>query len=155
MAVRARATTAVWRFAAGKAWLVAVAVLVVGVFGLAGCGDDDPEVQRGVPVSQVLEDPGRFVGKEITVTGRVDVLTDRALTLGDNDLMVFAADRAEPNLERSGYGINDTVHATGTLQVMDYQALVNRLPHVSLGPSQFQNFERQPLLLARNVVPAS
>ncbi len=128
---------------------VAVALLVVGL-----TGEEEPELPgRGVPVATVLDDPQRFLGQEITVTGQVDVLTDRVLSLGDGDLIVVARGRRAPTLQTAGFGVGDVVYATGELRVLSADEVVEQLPGTSLLPTLFQEFERQPVLLADSVIP--
>ncbi len=130
--------------------LAAVAVVVV----LAGSRDTPPSVERGIPVRTVLDGPERFLGRSLTVTGPADVVTDRAMTIGERDLIVVAADPRTQNFAAGGLGNGDRVHATGTLELLDAEQAVKRLPGPSLLPSQFQGFERQPVLIARRVIRA-
>lgn len=111
---------------------------------------------RGIPVATVLDEPNRYVGREITVTGTVDILTERVLSLGEGDLTVVANGPGAPALNTSGFGVGEVVYATGTLRVLSADGVTELLPGPSLLPSQFvQGFERQPVLLADEVVPAS
>lgn len=138
--------------AAGACAAVAVAALAVLLVVLLA--DDDPDLPgRAVPAATVLDDPGRFAGREITVRGTVDVLTDRAMTLGEEDLIVVAS-VPRPDLQRFGFGVGDDIYATGELQILDADGVTNRLPRTSLLPSQFQGFDRQPVLLATEAIPA-
>lgn len=135
----------------GAVALAAIAAVLL-VVGLAA--EEEPELPgRGIPVATVLDDPGRFVGREITVTGQVDVLTDRVLSLGEEDLIVVAAGRRDPRLQTAGFGVGDVVYATGELRVLSADEVVERLPGTSILPTLFKEFERQPVLLADSVVP--
>lgn len=132
--------------------VLTAAAAVLLVVGLAA--EEERELPgRGVPVETVLDDPQRFVGREITVTGRVDVLTDRAMSLGDEDLIVVARGRRVPKLQTAGFGVGDVVYATGELRVLSADEAVELLPGISILPTLFQEFERQPVLLADAVVP--
>ncbi|MDP9385048.1 MAG: hypothetical protein M3P50_07430 [Actinomycetota bacterium] len=65
---------------AGGCLLLTAAAVVLLVVGLAA--DEEPNLPGwAIPVPTVLDEPQRFVGQEVTVTGQVDVLTDRALSL--------------------------------------------------------------------------
>jgi len=137
---------------AGACLLLAAVAAGLLVVGLAA--QEEPELPgRAVPVETVLDDPAMFVGREITVTGQVDVLTDRALSLGDEDLIVVARGRRNPRLETSGFAVGDVVYATGDLQVLSADEVVERIPGTSILPTLFQEFERQPVLLADEVIP--
>jgi len=133
--------------------VIVAATVAAGIVALAGGTDDVPVATRGVPVGTVLTDPKRFLDASLVVTGRADVVTDRAMTIsdGDRDLIVVAADPEHQNFElRLTEG--RLVHATGRLELLDAEATVQRLPGPSLLPSQFQGFQRQPVLIASSVV---
>ncbi len=139
---------------AGGCLLLTAAAVVLLVVGLAA--DEEPDLPgRAIPVPTVLDEPQRFVGREITVTGQVDVLTDRALSLGDRDLIVVATGRPAPKLQTAGFGVGDVVYATGELRVLSADEVVELLPGTSILPTLFQDFERQPVLLADAVIPGS
>jgi len=130
---------------------VALALMLVGLLA----ADDDPDLPaRAIPAPAVLEDPQRYAGREITVTGKVDVLTDRVMSLGDEDLIVVATGSGPHDLQRSGFGVGDVAYVTGELQVLSADEVTERLPRTSLLPSQFQGFDRQPVLLATEAIPA-
>lgn len=98
---------------------VLLVALAVGLLLVRPSAEEEPNLPgRGIPVATVLDDPERFVGREITVTGQVDVLTDRALSLGEEDLIVLASGRRNPKLRTSGFAVGDAVYATGELRVL-------------------------------------
>ena len=131
---------------------LAAAALVLLVAALVA--EEEPELPpRGLPVATVLDDPRRFAGREITVTGKVDVLTDRVMSLGEGDLIVIARGRGGPLLQTGGFGVGDVVRATGDLRILSADEAVELLPGTSVLPTLFQEFERQPVLLANGVVP--
>ena len=66
-------------------------------------------------------------------------------------VVVMAADPRTQNFAAGGLSNGDRVHATGTLELLDAEQAVKRLPGPSLLPSRFQGFERQPILIARRV----
>lgn len=140
--------------AAIAAAIATIAAVVVGISWLAP--DDEPELpENAIAASEVLAHPERYLGREITVTGEVDVLTDRVLSLADEDLIVVSAPPGRSSFEGDGYFVEDVVYATGELQMLDAVGVVEQLPHVSLLPSQFQELDRQPVLLASEVVPTA
>lgn len=135
---------------------------------LLGCGGDDAAVDaagrgpapppRTEPSArspgEVVAGAGRLAGQEVRVTGEIDVLTDRLLTLGDEDLYVAAVAPRRQRWERQRFGVGDRVTAVGRLEVLDARALTRRLPGASILPSQFQGFGRRPVVLAERVAPA-
>jgi hypothetical protein len=116
------------RVAAAVAAIAVAALIAAGIVALAGSGDPVPQVERGVPVETVLADPLQFTGRSVTVTDEADIVTDRAMTIGDRDLIVVAADPREQDFESGGFEGGQRVHATGTLRIMDAEETVDRLP---------------------------
>jgi len=75
------------------------------------------------------------------------------MTLGEQDFKVFAARPSEqPTFERLGVETRDRVRATGIVRVLDAEGVARAIPDISLLAPQFQGFDRQPVLLARDVV---
>ncbi len=131
-----------------------LAAVAVGLLAVGLAAEEEPDLPgRAVPVETVLDDPEIYVGREITVTGQVDVLTDRVLSLGDEDLIVVARGRRTPKLQTSGFAVGDVVYATGELRVLSADEVVELLPGTSILPTLFQEFDRQPVLLADDVIP--
>jgi len=140
----------VWVFAlAGLAVVAAVAAMIV--VAIVAFDDRTPDLPRGLPVSAVTDDAAELAGRTLTVNGRVDVLTAEAMTLGEDDLIVVPADPRRQSFEGRAFFVGDLVHATGTLRILDAETLVRRIPGLSLLPSQFQGFDRRPVLIAENV----
>jgi len=129
---------------------IGVVLLVIGL-----AAEEEPVLpERAIPVPVVLEDPRPFLGREITVTGQVDMLTDKALTLGDEDLIVVGNGRERPGFETSGVAVGDVVYVTGQLRRLSADEVTDLLPRTSLLPSAFQGFDREPVLMADAVIPA-
>lgn len=105
----------------------------------------------GVPATSVVEEPDRYAGEPVTVTGEVSVLTERVMSLGDEDLIVVAAPPLDEGLQGRDFFVGDVVHATGTVHLLDSDGVTDRLPDVSILPSQFQEFDRQAVLFATAV----
>jgi len=97
----------------------------------------------------------------LLIAGACAILVAVALALmlvgllaGDEDLIVVATGSGPPDLQRSGFGVGDVAYVTGELQVLSADEVTERLPRTSLLPSQFQGFDRQPVLLATEAIPA-
>ena len=132
------------------------AVALATVLALWWQRDSHPEVRPGaLAAADVLEHPRPYVGRDVTVTGAVSVLTDRVMSIGDGDLVVVSRNALPSPYLYDGYGVGDVVVATGELAMLDAVGVVERLPHVSLLPSQFQEFERRPVLMATSVEPVA
>ncbi|MDP9385047.1 MAG: hypothetical protein M3P50_07425 [Actinomycetota bacterium] len=58
-------------------------------------------------------------------------------------------------MQTAGFGVGDVVYATGELRVLSADEVVELLPGTSILPTLFQDFERQPVLLADAVIPGS
>jgi len=134
---------------AGLAVIAAVAVVVA----IVASDDRAPTLARGVAVTEVADDAAAFAGRTLTVNGEVDVLTAEAMTLGEDDLIVVPANPQRQSFEGRAFFVGDFVHATGTLHILDAETLIRRIPELSLLPSQFQAFDRRPVLIADNVTP--
>jgi hypothetical protein len=130
---------------------VAAAIAAMIVVALVAFDNTRPELPRGLSVSEVTDDAARLAGRTLTVGGRVDVLTAEAMTLGEEDLIVVPADPRRQRFEGRVFTVGDLVYATGTLHILDAATLVRRVPGLSLLPSQFQGFDRQPVLIAEDV----
>lgn len=147
------------RQGSSKLWIVAVGLFValailIGVLIAMGWGDDEYVVPAGaIPAEQVVEDPDRYRFAEITVAGQVDVMTDRLLTLGESDLIVASV--GAPTFEDRGFFVGDPVYATGVVRLLNADQLQQELPPTELVPSAFEDFDRQPVLFATEVVPAA
>ena len=135
---------------------VAVLLAGIGLLLIVLQTDDDREAAAGgaTPVEAVLADPGSYTGRRITVTGRANVVTGRAMTLGDGDLIVVAGDAAAPSFEKSGITVGEAVTATGEVRILSADELVESLPRTSILPSQFQEFEREAVLVAEAAASA-
>lgn len=116
-------------------------------------GDLEPDGKPGLSPVDVLAAPERYESATIAVVGRADVLTEDAMTLGEHDLIVLAAEPSEQSFARRWFSTGDEVRVVGRLRVLDARGALARLPDRSLLPPQFQGFERQPVLFADQVAP--
>jgi len=141
-----------WVFAlAGLAVIAAVAAMIV--VAVVAVDDRTPELPRGLPVSVVADEAAELAGRTLTVHGPVDVLTAEAMTLGEDDLIVVPTDPRRQRFEGRAFSVGDLVYATGTVRILDAVTLVRRIPELSLLPSQFQGFDRRPVLVADEISP--
>ena len=77
----------------------------------------------GESAEAVLEEPDRFVGRQVTVRGEVESFLARGFTIGDStfgdELLVIPADGTElPRTLRLKTG-TPRIEATGTVRIMD------------------------------------
>jgi len=134
----------------------AAIVAVAGVILAIALRDDPREPRHGMPVETLLAQTTRLAGKPVTVTGRVGMLADGALTLGEGDLLVVPADPGRPSFGGSrGLAAGRVVHARGVLRLVDAAGVRARLPGLRALPPGFRSFERRPVLFAEEVRPAS
>jgi hypothetical protein len=116
-------------------------------------GEEDAPAPAGViPASEVVEDPERYLPREVTVLGVVGVLEDRMLSF-DGEYLILVSVGA-PTFEDGSFHVKDPVCATGTLRMMGAADVRELLLDSELIPSAFQGFDREPVLLTTEVVPA-
>jgi len=146
-------------------WRPTVVILVAVVAGaaltglLALVGDgregDSPEGD-GVAAAAVLEDPGRFVGTTVRVTGRVsDVLAARSVTLGPGRLLVVNI-AAAPAIDDVADGnrslVGEAVQVTGEVRIFRMDEIEAEVG--ALDEERFRVFSGLPVVIARSIDPA-
>jgi len=149
------------------AWRPTIVILAAVVAGAAvtglvlalagdGQGSDSPEGD-GVAAAAVLEDPDRFVGTTVRVTGRVsDVLAARSVTLGPGRLLVVNIAVA-PAIDDAADGnrslVGETVQVTGEVRIFRMDEIEAEVG--ALDEERFRVFSGRPVVIARSIDPAT
>lgn len=131
--------------------------LCVAAGALAACGDDDSAGrEQGVTLSdlsdrQFLDDPGRFLGKQVTVSGEVsEVVSPRAFRVGGEGaaegigLLVFASGN-QPTVND-----NMVVKVTGKVRLFETEEFEEDLGF-DLADAEFEVWEGNPAIMASSV----
>lgn len=129
-------------------WLAALVgvVLVAGAAWVVYALIDDEEI--GSQAEAILEEPGDFVGDQVTVRGEVESFFPGAFTIGDStwgeEMLIVARGRvAIPETIESRAGRPD-VRVTGVVRMKDDSTEI-------LGGEQFEPFEGEPYIDAARI----
>jgi hypothetical protein len=104
---------------------------------------DGPE--RGVTIHDILDDPGRYVGRTVTVSAEAEhVFTPHAFKLSDADLLVVSARPLRFVAEEA------TAHVTGTVRIFEIGAIERELG-VDLDDGALNEYAGKPAIAARSI----
>lgn len=161
-----------------RAWKFGVPLMVASSMFLASCGEEpaaeanpaetapaaneEPESAGravGVGVADIVDDPGEFYGKNLTVSGLVgEVVAPNAVTIGGQDgvfeeeLLIVGA-QPLPELAAGDaveVAVDDLVQATGTLQEFQVTEFEEALD-TQFDDQLFAAYEGEPALQATSV----
>ncbi len=138
--------------------VTAGAVLTGLVLALAGDGrGSDSREGDGMAAAAVLEDPQRFVGTTVRVSGRVsDVVSARSVTLGPGRLLVLNI-AAAPAIDDVADGnpslIGEPVQVTGEVRIFRMDEIEAEVG--ALDEERFRAFIGRPVVIARSIDPAA
>ncbi len=93
----------------------------------------------------MVHNPERYLGRTVTVSGEVERhLSPHALLLSDDKLLVVSAGFDPAMMEEA------TAFVTGTVRIFHRTAVEQELG-VRLAARQFEQYEGQPVLVARSI----
>lgn len=134
--------------------------LVTGSLSLAceSTNDDRDKTDDSVDknkVEQIEDDPDRFIGKEVTVTGEVDdVYSDRSFELEGNDWLfdreILILTRSPMNLTSGPFVADDEVIVTGTVRYF-HTAEIEREVGWDLDAAIETEWSSKPVIVANSV----
>ena len=106
-------------------------------------GTDGPE--RGVTITEVLDDVNRYLGRGVTLSGEAEeVLTPHAFTLSDHELLVMKVAPIRYVREET------TAYVTGTVRRFERAALERELG-IALDAGVFEQWEGKPVVIADSI----
>jgi hypothetical protein len=104
---------------------------------------DGPE--RGVDINAIVHDPPAYLGRTVTVSGEVETkLSDQALLLSDDKLLVVMADFPPDVMEEATAFVTGTVHSFNLVDV-------ERALGIDLDDRALAEREGQPVILAESI----
>lgn len=127
---------------------------------LASCADSASERANevgGITAKQIIENPGAYVGKTVTVTGQVEEIfgprafnMDSGLSVGE--LLVIGREPFPqvPDVENRAYVISDLATVTGTVRLF-VAADIEREIGWDLDPQIEAKFNSKPVLIAQSL----
>lgn len=149
-----------FRKTAFNRYLPAFALLLPALF-IASCGEtasERAEAVGGVTARQVIENPGAYVGKTVTVSGDVEEIwgpsafnMDSGVSLGE---LLVVGREPFPNVPDKGantaYVVSDTATVTGVVRMM-VTADIEREIGWDLDPRIEAEYNAKPVLIARSI----
>jgi hypothetical protein len=136
--------------AAAALGLLAAVVVIVAAFALLDQDSAGPET--GVTIEDVADEPERYVGQTVTVSGEVDeVVAPNAFTIGDDDELLVVIPRLGPAANPAALEEDDAVvRITGQVASLELPTF-EELADADLDDALFEGLEGEPVLIARSV----
>lgn len=158
-----------------RGWLMGAAALVLLPLMLVSCTNRDAPVNAdtrigtappvgaaGVTLSNLLDDPGKFTGQTVTVSGEVnDVLGPKAFTIGGEEflppgeLLVVSPTGfpAIPDYPENEYLVDDDiVQVTGTVRTFVQTEVARQVDADDMEGQAYVRWEGKPVLVVTSMI---
>ena len=139
---------------------LATVTLSLFVFFIASCNTAEERVEKvgGVTAQQVIENPGAYVGKTVTVSGDVEeIWGPRAFNMDSGasvgELLVVGREpfpQVKVNNADTAYVINDIATVTGVVRLLVKEDIEREIGW-DLDPQIVAKFTSKPVLVAQSV----